>query len=157
METVLDELPLFQQQTSFASTPLAAPNPYQDLLEDFASTGLSLGLHPITMLEQAGVLERFSRANQLPTLPHRSLVTVVGLVTGKQSPGTAAGVTFFTLEDDTGNTNVVVWQATARAQKQAYLTAKLLMVKGIFFGARGRSHACDCWSTHRPDRTFSRT
>lgn len=127
----LDELPLFQQQTSFASTPLAAPNPYQDLLEDFASTGLSLGLHPITMLEQAGVLERFSRANQLPTLPHRSLVTVVGLVTGKQSPGTAAGVTFFTLEDDTGNTNVVVWQATARAQKQAYLTAKLLMVKGI--------------------------
>ncbi|MCF8778216.1 error-prone DNA polymerase [Vibrio sp. IRLE0018] len=127
----LDALPLFHQQTSSSSAPLAAPNPYQDLLEDFSSTGLSLGLHPITMLEQAGVLTRFSRANQLPTLPHRSLVTVVGLVTGKQSPGTAAGVTFFTLEDDTGNTNVVVWQATARAQKQAYLTAKLLMVKGI--------------------------
>ncbi len=63
--------------------------------------------------------------------PHQSLVTVVGVVTGKQAPGTAAGVTFFTLEDDTGNINVVVWQATARAQKQAYLTAKVLMVKGI--------------------------
>lgn len=36
-----------------------------------------------------------------------------------------------TLEDDTGNINVVVWQATARAQKQAYLTARILMVKGI--------------------------
>ncbi|MDF5479267.1 OB-fold nucleic acid binding domain-containing protein, partial [Vibrio parahaemolyticus] len=61
----------------------------------------------------------------------KSLVTVVGVVTGRQSPGTAAGVTFFTLEDDTGNINVVVWQATARAQKQAYLGAKVLMVKGI--------------------------
>ncbi len=63
--------------------------------------------------------------------PHKSLVTVVGTVTGKQSPGTAAGVTFFTLEDDTGNINVVVWQATARAQKKQYLTAKILKVKGI--------------------------
>jgi error-prone DNA polymerase len=40
-------------------------------------------------------------------------------------------VTFFTLEDDTGNVNVVVWQGTARAQKQNYLTAKVLKVKGI--------------------------
>ena len=38
---------------------------------------------------------------------------------------------FFTLEDDTGNINVVVWRATARAQQQAYLTAKILRVKGI--------------------------
>jgi error-prone DNA polymerase len=68
---------------------------------------------------------------ELITKEHQSLVTVVGMVTGKQSPGTAAGVTFFTLEDDTGNINVVVWQATARAQKQAYLTAKILKVKGI--------------------------
>jgi error-prone DNA polymerase len=55
----------------------------------------------------------------------------VGIVTGRQSPGTAAGVTFITLEDDTGNINVVIWQATARAQKQAYLSAKILQVKGI--------------------------
>lgn len=59
------------------------------------------------------------------------MVTVVGVVTGKQSPGTAAGVTFFTLEDNTGNINVVVWKATARCQQQAYLTAKILKVKGI--------------------------
>jgi len=56
---------------------------------------------------------------------------VVGLVTGRQSPGTAAGVTFMTLEDDTGNTNVVVWQATAHAQKQAFLRGKILKVIGV--------------------------
>ena len=45
--------------------------------------------------------------------------------------GTASGVTFVTLEDDTGNINVVVWSATARAQKQPYLTAKILQVQGF--------------------------
>ncbi len=56
---------------------------------------------------------------------------MVGVVTGRQSPGSAAGVTFLTLEDDTGNINVVVWSATARAQKQPFLSAKVLMVKGV--------------------------
>jgi error-prone DNA polymerase len=69
--------------------------------------------------------------NELITKPNKSLVSVVGVVTGKQSPGTAGGVTFFTLEDDTGNINVVVWRATAEAQKHAYLSAKILKVKGI--------------------------
>ena len=58
-------------------------------------------------------------------------MSVVGLVVGRQSPGTAAGVTFITLEDHTGNCNVVVWQATANAQKTAFLTAKILKVTGI--------------------------
>ena len=59
------------------------------------------------------------------------MIKVVGLVKGRQSPGTASGVTFITLEDDTGNSNVIVWQATARAQKQAYLKAQILKVSGI--------------------------
>ena len=46
-------------------------------------------------------------------------------------PSTAAGVTFITLEDETGCSNVIVWLATARSQKQAYLKSKILRVKGI--------------------------
>ena len=63
--------------------------------------------------------------------PHQSLVTAAGLVTGRQRHGTASGVTFITLEDETGNTNLVVWQGTAQAQRHAYLNAKILKVKGI--------------------------
>ena len=63
--------------------------------------------------------------------PHQSLVTAAGIVTGRQRPSTASGVTFITLEDETGNTNLVVWQGTARAQRQVYLNAKILKVKGI--------------------------
>ncbi|ANU36864.1 error-prone DNA polymerase [Vibrio scophthalmi] len=126
----LSDLPLFQHIEDATTTHISAPSDTQTLIEDYSATGLSLTQHPISLLDQAGVLGRFTRMNQLANKTHQSLVTVVGVVTGRQSPGTAAGVTFFTLEDDTGNINVVVWQATARAQQQAYLAAKILRVKG---------------------------
>ncbi|MEZ8861003.1 error-prone DNA polymerase [Vibrio sp. 10N.247.311.51] len=130
------DLPLFSQTYDDAGAghdehALHKPNEMQDLLEDFTSVGISLNKHPITLLEEAGRLGRFTHMKDLIQQRHKSMVTVVGLVTGKQSPGTAAGVTFVTLEDSTGNINVVVWGATARAQQQAYLSAKALKVKGI--------------------------
>ncbi|MCL9783607.1 error-prone DNA polymerase [Vibrio sp. S4M6] len=127
----LTELPLFKSQNASASPFLRFPSEMDNLLEDYATIGLSLEKHPIQILDETYPLGRFTRMNQLTEKNHRSMVTVVGVVTGKQSPGTAAGVTFFTLEDDTGNINVVVWKATARAQKKAYMTAKILKVQGI--------------------------
>ncbi|WCP66167.1 error-prone DNA polymerase [Vibrio tubiashii] len=127
----LSDLPLFQDIEEPESQVITTPSESQTLLEDYAATGLSLAKHPITLLDDAGELGRFTRMKDLVQKDHQSLVTVTGVVTGKQAPGTAAGVTFFTLEDDTGNINVVVWKATARAQKEAYLTAKILQVKGI--------------------------
>ncbi|GEA51591.1 error-prone DNA polymerase [Vibrio inusitatus NBRC 102082] len=127
-----DDLPLFSQIEESKPTDYSFhTNDYEALIEDYSATGLSLTQHPITLLEKANKLGRFTRQNQLAHQPQQSMVTVAGVVTGRQSPGTAGGVTFFTLEDDTGNINVVVWQATARAQKQSYLTAKILKVKGI--------------------------
>ena len=126
------ELPLFAglSDTSTQTLPLE-PNSYQTLIEDYAATGLSLDHHPITLLKEEGRLGRYTAANELRFCRHKTPVTVVGVVTGRQSPGTASGVTFMTLEDDTGNTNVVVWVATARAQKQDFLTSKVLKVRGI--------------------------
>lgn len=112
---------------SFIKTPSEMDN----LVEDYASVGLTLNRHPIELLDQAGLLGRYQAADELKNLRHKSMVTVVGVVTGRQSPGTAAGVTFITLEDHTGNSNVVVWLATARAQQRAYLTARILKVQGI--------------------------
>ena len=130
------DLPLFSHiddsfEKGHDEQGLQQPSEMQDLLEDFTSVGISLNKHPITLLEEANRLGRFTHMKDLKQQRHKSMVTVVGLVTGKQSPGTAAGVTFVTLEDNTGNINVVVWGATARAQQQAYLTAKALKVQGI--------------------------
>jgi error-prone DNA polymerase len=127
----IQDYPLFQQQSTDNCRFQHSENEFETIAEDYAATGVSLAKHPITLLDEQGVLGKFTRQTDLLNHPHRSMITVVGVVTGRQSPGTAAGVTFFTLEDDTGNVNVVVWSGTARAQKQAYLTAKVLKVKGI--------------------------
>lgn len=123
-------LPLFRDLVEVDKHAFS-PSELETLFEDYASTGLTLNKHPITLLDNANMLTRFSRMTELAKLKHQSFVTVVGMVTGKQSPGTASGVTFVTLEDDTGNINVVVWSGTARAQKKPYMSAKILMVKGV--------------------------
>ena len=144
----LPDLPLFRANTySTASinshnsinetTNIRQANLFEDLVEDYASTGLSVKHHPIAMLKAANLLPKFTSAKQLALIEHQCLISVVGVVSCKQSPGTAAGVTFITLEDHTGNTNVVIWQRSARAQKKAYMNAKILHVKGILERGNG--------------------
>jgi len=129
MESETDLPLLKEQEQSFSFEH--QPSQTESMLEDYAATSLSLTHHPIKLLRESGLLSRYTPANQLHQKPHKSLVNVIGVVIGRQAPGTAAGVTFMTLEDDTGNTNVVVWQATARAQKKAFLKSKIVKVGGI--------------------------
>lgn len=110
---------------------LPCPNEGETIVEDIASTGLTLERHPISLLRQHHELSRSLSAKALLGVPHKALVEVAGLVTGRQRPGSATGVTFVTLEDETGNMNIVVWQATAKHQRQALLTSKLLKVNGF--------------------------
>lgn len=125
-------LPLFEEHEDLHNDGLSKqPSDAENLLEDYASTGLSVKNHPIALLKKKHKLNNISWSNTLKGKKNKSVVKVLGAVTGRQAPGTAAGVTFLTLEDDSGNMNVVVWQATARAQQQTFLKAKLLQVNGI--------------------------
>lgn len=125
------ELPMFQELHESEGTYRYQPTPVENLLEDYQATRLTLKKHPIALLKEAGQLDNFVTAAQLNSIRHKSVITTIGMVTGRQAPGTAAGVTFITLEDHTGNINIIVWLATARAQKQAYLKAHILKVTGI--------------------------
>ena len=127
----VSRLSLFTTEPMHESRVIGQPSDTENLIEDYASMGLTLGQHPVALLRRAGLINKFTTAAQLSAIKHKSLVTVIGVVTGKQAPGTASGVTFVTLEDDTGNINVVVWAGTSRAQKKPYLTAKILRVDGI--------------------------
>lgn len=118
-------------EPSLSSCNLPAPNEGETIIEDMASTGVTLERHPVSLLRTHHLLSRSLSAKALLNIPHKQLVEVVGLVTGRQRPGSATGVTFVTLEDETGNINVVVWQATAKHQRQALLTSKLLKVNGF--------------------------
>ncbi|SFR41401.1 DNA polymerase III, alpha subunit [Marinobacter daqiaonensis] len=110
---------------------LPAPSEGQNILADYASQGLSLQRHPMALLREQGHLRHCLNARQLRTTESNRPVQVAGLVTGRQRPGTASGVTFVTLEDEFGNINVVVWLNTARQQRKPLLTSRLLHVKGI--------------------------
>jgi error-prone DNA polymerase len=130
------DLPLFKDIAQ-QDTIIRQPNLFDDLVEDYASTGLSIKHHPIAMLKNADLLPKFTAAKDLHKIEHQSLISVIGVVSCKQSPGTAAGVTFITLEDHTGNSNIIIWQRSARAQKNAYLNAKVLQVRGILERGNG--------------------
>ncbi|MBB5322753.1 error-prone DNA polymerase [Marinobacter oulmenensis] len=110
---------------------LPEPTEGQNILADYSSQGLSLRRHPLALLREQGHLKHCHSAEQLKNLKPGLPVQVAGLVTGRQRPGSAAGVTFVTLEDETGNVNVVVWLETARRQRKPLLTARLLHVKGV--------------------------
>ncbi|MBU2344490.1 MAG: error-prone DNA polymerase [Gammaproteobacteria bacterium] len=134
------KLPLLAAEPYQTQYQLPIPTELSEVVEDYQSTGLSLRTHPVQLLKQQGVLGKFAQAAELDRLNHKSVVTVIGLVTARQSPGTASGVTFMTLEDGTGFSNVVVWSATASAQRQPYLKSKLLKVNGILEKKDGVIH-----------------
>ncbi|MEP6944110.1 MAG: error-prone DNA polymerase, partial [Betaproteobacteria bacterium] len=89
---------------------LAEPSEGEDLVADYSSLGLTLGRHPLALLRERLRRQRMVTAAELKTMPHGRLTRVTGLVTGRQRPGTASGVTFVTLEDETGMVNVIVWR-----------------------------------------------
>lgn len=115
---------------SWSLLQLDAPSEVDDLLEDYRSLGLSLGRHPLSVLREQGYLGASLSATALRLASNGSEAWISGLVTCRQRPGTAAGVTFITLEDETGNTNVVVWLSTAQRQLKELIHSRLLQVYG---------------------------
>jgi DNA-directed DNA polymerase III PolC len=125
MPALLDAAPI----TDGAPT-LPAPSEGEDIVADYASLGLTLGRHPLALLRERLQRQRMVTATELKTLPHGRLARVTGLVTGRQRPGTASGVTFVTLEDETGMVNVIVWRDLAERQRRELLRSSLLTVYG---------------------------
>ncbi len=109
---------------------LRAPGEGEDLVADYASTGLTLGRHPLALLRAHLAAQRFVSAAELHGAANRQLVRAAGIVTGRQRPGTASGVVFVTLEDETGSANVVVHPHLLEKQRQELLGARLLGVFG---------------------------
>jgi len=125
MPPVLDEAPIDE-----ASPVLAPPGEGDDIVADYAGLGLTLGRHPVALLRERLQRQRMFTAAELKALPHGRIARVTGLVTGRQRPGTASGVTFVTLEDETGMVNVIVWRDLAERQRKELLRSSLLTVYG---------------------------
>jgi error-prone DNA polymerase len=98
---------------------------------DYASTGLTLGPHPVALLRSTLRKRRAVTARELHRKPHGTRVRACGLVTMRQRPMTASGTLFLTLEDETGYVNTVIWPALFEKQRAEILRATLLAVDGV--------------------------
>jgi len=101
------------------------------MLDDYRYLGLSLGPHPMALLRNRPDFQRYSTAVDLNLYKQGQFVRVAGLVTGRQRPQTATGVLFVTLEDETGNINLVVWSSVFDRYRAVLLQGQLLKVKGV--------------------------
>ena len=113
-----------------AGVVLAAPREGEEIVADHGSFGLTLGRHPLALLRRRLAMKRYLSAMELRECGDRAVVRCAGLVTCRQRPGTASGVIFVTLEDETGSANVVVFNDLASRQRRLLLGSRLLGVAG---------------------------
>ncbi|MBS1512430.1 MAG: error-prone DNA polymerase [Bacteroidetes bacterium] len=102
----------------------------EHVVQDYAATSLSLKAHPVSFLR--------SKLDQLNIIPAKDLchlkdgdtIKIAGLVLVRQRPGTAAGVCFMTIEDETGYANLVIWESLFEKFRKEILQSKLIMAEG---------------------------
>jgi error-prone DNA polymerase len=139
---VSETLPLFAGLAApkEAHFPLAPESAHAAMLKDYAINGTSLGPHPLALIRKQLRAKRCRPSGELHSLPHGVNIQHAGLVTLRQRPQTAKGVTFVTLEDEDGSVNVVVWRDLAERQRRELSSALLLMVQGRWESVDGVSH-----------------
>jgi error-prone DNA polymerase len=130
------DLPLFAaararvEGAERAITHLPAMPLSEEVIADYQTQRLSLKAHPMTFLRADLTQRGFLRASDLKTRKHRSTVQIAGVVLIRQRPGSAKGVVFVTLEDETGVANIVIWPDTMERFRKVVMGARLMEVRG---------------------------
>ncbi|OOG58032.1 error-prone DNA polymerase [Polaromonas sp. C04] len=104
----------------------------EEIVWDYASTGLTLRRHPLALLRSRLAAKRFLSSSELRDLPNGRLVRACGMVTLRQQPETANGTIFVSLEDEGGAIQVIVWKRIREVQRKELLEARLMGVYGVW-------------------------
>jgi len=129
-----EDLPLFQQAhdpTKEADFDLPAMPLGEHIVEDYRTIGLSLKAHPAALLRDELSARRAIKSERLTEITNGKRVRVAGLVLVRQRPGTASGVIFMTLEDETGIANIVVWPKLFEQYRREVLGGRLVAIDGV--------------------------
>ena len=102
----------------------------EEVVADYQTLRLSLKAHPMAFLRQRLAERGFLRACDLRSRKTRAMIHVAGVVLVRQQPGSAKGVCFITLEDETGVINLVIWPDLKEKQRQVVMGARLMEVRG---------------------------
>ncbi|CAG4900235.1 error-prone DNA polymerase [Paraburkholderia gardini] len=111
---------------------LTAPTEGEDIVSDYRSIGLTLNRHPLALLRPRLLERRLMAASVLTRYRNGQLARACGIVTVRQRPGTANGVMFMTIEDESGSVNVIVWESVLEKFRREALGASLLAVYGVW-------------------------
>jgi error-prone DNA polymerase len=127
-------LPLFDtvpaEPDAEPAVALAAMTAGRQVVEDYRSTGLSLRRHPVSFLRQDLAVRRIVRCSDLLTIRDGKRVEVAGIILVRQRPGSARGVLFVTIEDETGHANLILWPSVFEAQRRLVLSASMIACRG---------------------------
>jgi error-prone DNA polymerase len=144
--SALSDLPvgLFDGQLSESIKELQVQLPVmtegEHVVQDYASTGLSLKNHPVALVRDKLKQLHNIKVSELANRQDGDFVKIAGLITVRQRPGTAKGVLFMTLEDETGSANLVVWEKLFNTYRKEIIQSRLLMVAGKLQIANGVTH-----------------
>ncbi len=117
-------------ETNDQAVALKAMTAGHEVIEDYGHVGLTLRRHPVSFLRDELSRDKILTCAQANTRPDRRRIKLAGLVLVRQRPGTAKGVTFITIEDETGIANLVVWADLYERQRRTVLGANMLGVEG---------------------------
>ncbi|MGE5713735.1 MAG: error-prone DNA polymerase, partial [Betaproteobacteria bacterium] len=122
--------PLASRTAAEPQVDLLPPTEGQDIVADYHHTALTLRRHPLALLRERFNAKGYLTAAGIGNARDQQRVRTTGIVTCRQRPSTASGVTFVTIEDETGTVNVVVWNTTGEKYRRALLGATLMTVYG---------------------------
>lgn len=112
----------------------------EQVAADYQTLRLSLKAHPVQFFRRSLAVQGYSAFSDLHSIGHGSPVKLAGLVLIRQRPGSAKGVCFITLEDETGTANLVIWPGTFARFRKVVMTARLIDVKGRVQRGDGVTH-----------------
>lgn len=135
VKSAAEKLPLFDQVSHAElqiepSVTLPEMLPGAQVVEDYRYLSLSLKAHPVSFLREDFRRAGITRNVDLLSVPNGKRVTIAGLVLVRQRPGTAKGVIFMTLEDETGVANAIVWQKVFEKYRPIVMGARLVKIRG---------------------------
>jgi len=109
---------------------LPAMKDAEHVVQDYATLSLSVKAHPVTFIREKLNLLHCIAASYLLSIEHGAYIKIAGLVLVRQRPGTAKGVCFMTIEDETGYANVVVFPDLFETFRKPILQSKLIIIEG---------------------------
>ena len=124
---LLTEAPIDEDYLELRAAPEG-----EEVVWDYASTGLTLRSHPLALLRPRLARRGLLSAAQLDKAADGQVVRACGIVTLRQQPETAKGTIFVSLEDETGTVQVICWKSIRETQREALLKARLMAVQGVW-------------------------